>query len=560
MCAHDFELSVYRFLDQLHQRMRAARDVEQALHAAVRSTRDFFGVPAAGYAELDPARRAARMVFAMPSSAAWDLELLTRYMKGERVPQPSGLALAALFHRGRLWRVLAIQSAESHFSDEQRRALTRIARQLSEHVGYIDRDRIGEVRSRIDRKVMQQLRPKDLFYQVLHGLRTLTGYDHSAALLIAEEDGAVLRLVAEQIAWRKGKSARIGLRLPLGPPLDDLLQCEGVYGIERSPQGWRDWSGRGGEALAERLDYNAEEGRSGVAPIEAEVLCAPVLGREGLVGVIKVASSRQDALREHEARLLARFLPHVAVAIQNSRRAETMEAQILQAERKHVLADLARSVAHDVNNALGSVLPLVQQIGQDLASGRLDPATLSGDLREIERSVTVCQRIFGGMLAFARGAARGGGTGDVGRAIDDALMILRDGMDRRGIRCEVDVEPQLGVIPARQSELEQIVLNLLSNARDAMPDGGTLSVRARRHEGRVELCVEDTGVGIEAEALSRVFEPFYSTKAQGTGLGLTICRSIVWELRGTLEIDSLPGRGTRVWVGLPLVATGGGAV
>jgi signal transduction histidine kinase len=552
MCAHEFELSVHRFLDRLHQRMRRARDLEQGLHAALRGTREFFGVPSAGYAELDSTRHSARMVFSLPAGEPWDLDLLARYLRKERIPQPSNLALAALFHRGRLWRVLTIRSDGEPFADEQRRALTRIARQLSEHIGYIERDRISEVRSRIDRKVIQQLRPQDLFYQILHGLRTLTGYDHSAALLIVEEEGATLRLVAEQIAWRKGKSSRIGLRLPLGPPLGDLLQIEGVYGIERSSVGWSDWSGRGGAALAERLDYNSEDVRSGVGPIELEVLCAPVLGREGLVGVIKVASSRQDALREHEARLLARFLPHVAVAIQNSRRAETLEAQILQSERKHVLADLARSVAHDVNNALGSVLPLVQQISQDLARGRLDSATLSGDLREIERSVAVCQRIFGGMLAFARGAARGGGAGDVGRAIDDALMILRDGMDRRGIRCEVDVAPQLGVIPARQSELEQIVLNLLSNARDAMPDGGTLSVRAKPHDGRVELCVEDSGVGIAAEALSRVFEPFYSTKAQGTGLGLTICRSIVWELRGTLEIDSQPGRGTRVCVGLPV--------
>ena len=110
-----------------------------------------------------------------------------------------------------------------------------------------------------------------------------------------------------------------------------------------------------------------------------------------------------DSLGSYEADLVSRFMPHAAVALRNARRTESLERTILKAERKHAMADLARGISHDINNALGGVLPLVQQLRDEAAVGKLDADVAAQDLEQIERSMLVCRRIFGGML---KGVAR----------------------------------------------------------------------------------------------------------------------------------------------------------
>jgi len=153
---------------------------------------------------------------------------------------------------------------------------------------------------------------------------------------------------------------------------------------------------------------------------------------------------------------------------------------MLTAERKHAMAELARSVSHDVNNALGSVIPLVQQMQDDVRRGKLDPSICSEDLEQVQKSLQVCRRIFGGMLSFARGGARRTRYGHVRAAIETALAILKNGIDRRGINLVVEIPDDLPPVACVQSDLEQVLLNLLTNAREASPQGGNLTVRATR--------------------------------------------------------------------------------
>src|SRR5262249_54851874 len=147
-------------------------------------------------------------------------------------------------------------SRTSPFEKGDGQALCRIAAVLTDTIDRIERDRILEVRSRIDRKIMEELRPKDLFYQILDGLRSLTGYDHSSALLIRYPGERWLRLEAEQIAWEKGKSHRIGERLDLSDPVLDVLQQGEVHGFDREGVTWTQWHGLPAAALADLLDYN----------------------------------------------------------------------------------------------------------------------------------------------------------------------------------------------------------------------------------------------------------------------------------------------------------------
>jgi two-component system, NtrC family, sensor kinase len=553
MLTPERELGFHKFVDGLSLDLRHMQRPGKALQHALVRARRFFRAKDGCIAALAPGRTAAELLFAIPKERTWDLDLLTRFILHQRPAAPGDMLVAPLRRRGGGWGVMALMCQRGSSDQHDSEMLGRVAAVVSDAVQRMDQERILGVRDRIDRKVMDHIDPKDLFYEILDGLRSLTSYDHSSAVLIRDEADAALRLVAEQIAWTKAGSERIGLRLALTDDVEAMLQAECVYGFDRRADNWREWSGRPVAPLARLLDYNRTEGAGRDECPEGSILCAPLLTRDGLVGVLKVAACQPGTLRPHDASLVERFRSQAAVAIQNLRRTESLRARVLRAERKHAMAELARTVSHDVNNALGSMLPLIQQAQEDLRQGRVNPSVLSADLEQVQKSLQVCRRIFGGMLSFARGSARRGRTGQVGPAVDTALAVLKDGIDRRGIGLRIDVPLEVPAVVCGQNELEQVLLNLLMNARDATGRGGTIAVTVRAMPGAVGVSVADNGCGISPDHLSKVLEPFFTTKSHGNGLGLPICRSILWEIGGTLELQSDLGRGTQVDVTLPRV-------
>jgi signal transduction histidine kinase len=176
-------------------------------------------------------------------------------------------------------------------------------------------------------------------------------------------------------------------------------------------------------------------------------------------------------------------------------------------------------------------------------------------MQYIEENVKLCARIFRSMLEYAKGEESGRLLAvDIGRSIHGAVRLLERGLTTQGITVEMEIEDDLPAIEANPNRLQQVFFNLISNARDAMPDGGTLRIRAWRDPTAIHVSVQDTGQGIPKENLKRVMEPFFTTKKDGTGLGLSICRSILWESNGKLRIESEPGKGTAVFVDFPLSA------
>jgi two-component system NtrC family sensor kinase len=551
MLSADQELAFLRFLDALTAELKDMREASKALRHTLRDTCAFFGASHGAIAVLEAGRPEAEIRFELKRGGPWDLELLTQFIRHSHPTVPRGVLLRPIARRGGAWGALALFRDGTPYGREEGRLLGRVTGAVTDAIGRLDRERTIGVRDAIDRKMMQQLHPKDLFYQILHGLRSLTHYDHSSALLIREEHAPSLRLVAEQIAWTKAKSQQIGLQLPLDAATERLLPADDVRGFTRDGNEWREWTGAPVAPLAWLLDYN-RDGVDGAR--EATMLVAPLVTHEGLVGVLKVASRYPGGLRPYDGDLVERFRSQAAAAIENLRWAESLRARVLTAERKHAMAELARSVAHDVNNALGSMLPLVQQMQSDVRDGAVDAAVFGEDLDRVHQSLQVCRRIFGGMLSFARGSARKTRHGDVRTAIETVAAILKDGMGRRGIDLAVDLAPDVPPVGCAQSDLEQVLLNLLTNAREASGDGGRIAVRTRLLPEVVEMAIADSGSGIAAEHLARVSEPFFTTKPHGNGLGLTICRSILWEIGGDLAIQSTVGVGTSVTATLPLAA------
>jgi signal transduction histidine kinase len=360
-----------------------------------------------------------------------------------------------------------------------------------------------------------------------------------------------MEIVAEQIAFEKRKSENVGLTLPLDRDTRKLLKTGMPYGFDREHGDWIQWAGDEARLLVELLDYNPIEATERFPAAEHSMICVPLVTKDGLIGALKVASRHAGTLREYEAELLTQFLPQASVALQNLKRTESLENQVIAAERKYAMAELARGVAHDVNNALGAVLPLVQQMQADLADGYFDGEEMQGDLQEIEKSLHVCKRIFNGMLHFARNETRNASDVSLTQVVESALSIFRQNLERHKVQVAVEVPDDLPMVEAVQADIEQLVLNLIGNARDAMEPEDELKIAAGTEERFVVLEVSDTGCGIFKEHLTKIQEPFFTTKADGNGLGLAICRSIVAQLRGQFRIDSEPGRGTHVTVKLP---------
>ena len=552
MSAQRDELSALKFLDRLQTYLKHVREPQKAFRYALRETYKFFDASHGCIARLRPGRPQAEIPFSNPKGGSWDVDDLTLFIERKHPPVRPGVMMAPLKRFGGAWGALALSRPRRPFRRSERELIARVGETLSDVIARIDNDRMSGVRAHIDRKIMEQIDPKDLFYQILDGLRSLTHYDHSSALLIRDEHEPELVLVAEQIAWVKAKSRRIGLRLPIAQETSALLLSEQVYGFDREDERWHEWNGRHAGGLAGLLDYNIDGPGEEAGLREASMLCAPLVTREGLIGVLKIAARYPGQLKPYDGALVEHFRSQAAVAIQNLHRTAALRARVVTAERKHAMAELARSVSHDVNNALGSMLPLVQQMQEDVRAGVQSPSVLFDDLEQVQKSLQVCRRIFGGMLSFSRGGARRIQHGHVRRAFETTTAILKYGMGRRGIQLDTEIPDDAPAVACGQSDLEQIFLNVMTNAREATPPGGRIAVAVEPGPDIMRISIRDSGCGIEPEDLPRVMEPFFTTSAHGNGLGLPICRAILWEIGGTITLESQRGIGTRVELTLPL--------
>jgi PAS domain S-box-containing protein len=229
-----------------------------------------------------------------------------------------------------------------------------------------------------------------------------------------------------------------------------------------------------------------------------------------------------------------------------------LERQLLEAEGKRAMADLAGGVAHDLNNALGAVLPMIQALQADLEEGRIEPHQFLHDLRQIEKYTRLSVRIFQGMLAMSRGTFAIDKMVDVNERAHTALDLLSLRLQKARVEVRLELQPDLPPTLAHPGRLEQVFHNLIGNAIDAMPEGGVLTLRTWSDSDSLFIEVEDTGSGIPEELLARVQEPFYTSKRHGTGLGLSVVRSIVWEHNGKMEMRSQVGKGTTVRLEIPV--------
>jgi len=226
--------------------------------------------------------------------------------------------------------------------------------------------------------------------------------------------------------------------------------------------------------------------------------------------------------------------------------------QVQQAQRMMQVGVMAASIAHDMNNLLTVIEGSVSLAADSLPPDHVSQQDLAAISQASRRSSSMIRQI----LAFVRQQAPTPFPIHLGDAIA-GINLLIERIVGRNITLVHDIAPDLWLITAIHSQIEQILVNLLSNARDAMPEGGQVTISAHNYtdaEGAyVLLEVSDTGTGIDPETLQHMFEPFYTTKAfgKGAGLGITICATIIAQLGGRIDLESTRGHGTTVRVLLP---------
>jgi two-component system, cell cycle sensor histidine kinase and response regulator CckA len=251
--------------------------------------------------------------------------------------------------------------------------------------------------------------------------------------------------------------------------------------------------------------------------------------------------------------------PGVIVDVTERRK---LQEQLRQGQRLEALGSLAGGIAHDFNNLLTAILS-----HSELVLGELPNGPLRDDIETIRQTAERAAGLTRQLLAFSRQQLVEPRLLEPNAVVTSTERMLRRTLGA-GIRLEVDLAPSLGTVLADPGQLEQVLVNLALNARDAMPAGGTLTIRTRdmaidasyaeQHAGLqpgtyVVLEVEDTGVGITPDVQARIFEPFFTTKpvGQGTGLGLATVYGIVTKWGGFTAVQSVPGTGTLFTIYLP---------
>jgi signal transduction histidine kinase len=229
-----------------------------------------------------------------------------------------------------------------------------------------------------------------------------------------------------------------------------------------------------------------------------------------------------------------------------------LNEQLIRTEKLAAAGTLAAGVAHEVNNPLASISSLIQMLQ---ARPSVDEESREM-LRLIQTQIARITQVTRDMMEFARSRPPARSAQDINRIVEASIRLASFDQAFRRLNLTTENDANSPPVNADADQIQQVILNLLLNARDAMPDGGDIQVKTRvdNNAGLVHVEVADNGTGIAAEHRAHIFDPFYTTKAagKGTGLGLSVCYGIVAAHDGTIEVESNNGRGTRVSISLPV--------
>jgi signal transduction histidine kinase len=234
---------------------------------------------------------------------------------------------------------------------------------------------------------------------------------------------------------------------------------------------------------------------------------------------------------------------------------EQLQHQLLRAQRLTSVGELASSITHEFNNVLTTVINYAK-----LGLRHQDAESRTKAFEKILAAGQRASRITTGLLAYSRRGTERREPTDLGVLIRDVLLLVEKDLEHHRVRLETQLPPHPVCSAVNAGQIQQVVLNLVVNARQAMPQGGVLTVTLSADVGQklAQIGIQDTGTGIAPEHLAKLFQPFFTTKQAdekgqgGNGLGLSLCQDVIQSHGGAIRVESAVGRGTRFLVTLPL--------
>jgi signal transduction histidine kinase/CheY-like chemotaxis protein len=395
----------------------------------------------------------------------------------------------------------------------------------------------------LNRGSLQDVDIKALCSDIVEIAKNETGADGAALLLIDDARGAehlVLQATAGQVP-------------------DALSQCAPLLADMRE----------GDEALMVTAD-DAPSGEIAQHMCKAgvgSVLCTPLSAPNRSIGLLALTKkSRQDSFGKGDIEMISALAMHGATLIENALLVTKLEAwnrdlearveartrelkvaqeKLLRSERLATIGKLGAGIAHELRNPLGVVSNSVYYLKSRLGDTQ---AKVAKHLNIIEREVGAANKIISDLMGFVR-------TTDVEVTPSDPANLVKHTLERSMIPPEVKVHTDLGsdlpLVLVDADKIEQVFHNLINNAVQAMSDGGDLTVRTMARNGHVSFSFEDTGEGISSENLNRIFEPLFTTKSKGIGLGLALVKLLVEAHQGEISVYSREGVGSTFTVALP---------
>jgi signal transduction histidine kinase len=313
------------------------------------------------------------------------------------------------------------------------------------------------------------------------------------------------------------------------------------------------------EIAAARIIWDGRSYTTRVFPESASKLAANIIVAGEQRGGIEVAyldnknTLEAGAFLVEEQNLVEAVARQVAIIVER-RQAESdrlhLQHQLQHADRLATIGQLAAGVAHELNEPLGNILGFAQ-LAQKSAGL---PEQAAKDIDKVVAASLHAREVIKKLLIFARQMPPTKIQVNLNKIVEESLYFLESRCARHGIQLLREFAPDLPDITADPTQLQQVLVNLVVNAIQAMPQGGRLTVTTRAGDDHVLLAVEDTGTGMTEEVRDKLFTPFFTTKdiGQGTGLGLPVVHGIVTSHGGSIRVESELGQGARFTIELPI--------
>ena len=288
------------------------------------------------------------------------------------------------------------------------------------------------------------------------------------------------------------------------------------------------------------------------------VLAAPLIVKGRAIGAIEVVNKLDGPFTHDDLEMLQFLAASVAVAVENARlygelaeftrQLERSQEQLVQAEKVAATGRLAASIAHEINNPLQAIHNCLHLVTHRKLEPERAAYYLNMAQEEVQRLIAIVQRT----LDFYRPSKGREVLTDINHVIESVLALANKRLDHGKVQVRRRLSSDLPKLQTVADQLTQVFLNLIVNAVEAMPEGGELTVATLCDESQVRVRVSDTGPGLNPEEAKKIFEPFYTTKRSGTGLGLAVSYGIIRRHGGEIAVESAPGCGATFVVSLPI--------